>query len=80
MSNIRRYVLVDNKDNEQDYEFAYYQDAYDAARKQNMAVVARTYEYSDTELVWTPTGSDTWPDPTMTPEPVHLKGANQHGS
>ncbi len=90
MSEIRRYVLVDADDNEQDYEFANYQDAYASAQKQNMAIIARTYEYSDSELVWTPTGSNEWPDPALKqPETFAQLGAqvfnerhkeNEHGS
>lgn len=61
MSEIRRYVLVDEDDNEQDYEYDSYRAALDAAREYGCAIVARTYEYADSELVWTPDGGDTWP-------------------
>lgn len=61
MSEIRRYVLVDEDDNEQDHEYDRYEDAEREATMQGFAIVARTYEYADSELVWTPDGSDTWP-------------------
>ena len=61
MSEIRRYVLVDQNDVEEDYEYDNYQEAYHNANKRNMAVIARIYVYEDSELVCTPDGSDTWP-------------------
>lgn len=61
MSEIRRYVLVGADNVEDDYEYESYQEAYESARRRNMAVIARVYVYDDSELVWTPDGSDTWP-------------------
>lgn len=61
MSEIRKYVLVGRDNAEDDYEYDVYQDAYQAASRRNMAVIARIYAYDDSELVWTPDGSDTWP-------------------
>ena len=62
MSNIRRYVLVDAGGIEQDYEYATLQEAIAAAGETD-AVVERTYVFYDSELVWTPDGSDVWPPP-----------------
>lgn len=61
MSEIQKYILVDRNNVEDDYEYDNYLEAYNAAKRRNMAVVARVYEYSDTELIWTPNGSDVWP-------------------
>ncbi len=61
MSEIHRYVLVDRDDMEQDYEYSSYRDAETDAMRQNAAVICRTYVYDDSELVWTPDGSDAWP-------------------
>lgn len=66
MSEIYRYVLVDEFDNEEDYEYIEYENAVVAAqvRKLNgerIAIIQRTYLYDDSALVWTPDGSDTWP-------------------
>ena len=61
MSTITRYVLVDADDNEQDYEYERYTEAESDARRDGFAVIAREYVYDDSELVWTPDGSDSWP-------------------
>lgn len=61
MTDIRKYVLVGRDDVEQDYEYLNYQEAEENARRQDCAVIARTYTYEDSDLVWTPDGSDTWP-------------------
>lgn len=61
MSTISRYVLVDANDNEQDHEYDDYAAAESAAEEQGCAVIERRYEYSDSELVWTPNGSLSWP-------------------
>jgi hypothetical protein len=58
---ICRYVLVDKSDVEQDYEYTRYDEAVEAAEKQDCAVIERKYTYDDSELVWTPDGSNTWP-------------------
>jgi hypothetical protein len=60
MATIERFVTVGPDDSEGDHEFDTLQDAIDAA-PDGHAVVMRTYEYDDSELVWTPDGSDTWP-------------------
>ena len=73
MSEIRRYVLVDTEDNAEEDDYEDYNEAYEQARKRNMAVIARVFEYSDSELIWTPDGSDTWP-----PEPA--RGGYPSGS
>jgi len=64
MSEIRRYVLVDSEDNEQDYEYSDWFEAARDAEERNYAVVARIYTFADSELVWTPDGSNTWPPAT----------------
>lgn len=61
MSDIRRYVLVDADDTELDYEYDSFNEASAAASTQGCAVIARIYEYSDSELVWTPNGEEQWP-------------------
>lgn len=78
MAEISRYVLVNEDDVEDDYEFDSYQEALrEAQRRGNVAIVERTYVYDDTSLVWTPDGSETWP-PTRngdmrSPEPADDK-------
>lgn len=61
MSELRRYVLVDADDNELEPEYVTYEVARAAAEEQGCALIARTYEYADSELVWTPDGGDIWP-------------------
>lgn len=58
---ISRYVLVDENDVEQDYEYERYDEAQAEAERQGCAVIEREYEYSDSTLVWTPNASDIWP-------------------
>ena len=60
MSEILRFVLVDRDDNEDLYEYEAGREAIENAGADH-AVIMRTYEYSDSELVWTPDGSDMWP-------------------
>ncbi len=60
MAEITRYVLVDRADQEGDYEYDLMQEAIDAADADH-AVIERHYVYDDSELVWTPDGSDSWP-------------------
>lgn len=59
-SDITRYVLVDQNDQEQDFEYTDCQDAIAAAGTDH-AVIERHYTYDDSELVWTPNGRDSWP-------------------
>lgn len=62
MAELQRYVLVDRDDNEQDHEYTTFQEAQAAAELDgDMAVIERTYVYDDSQLVWTPDGSDSWP-------------------
>lgn len=61
MSEIRKYVLVDKDDHELDDEYDTLDKAQLDAARSGCAVVARVYEYSDSELVWTPDGSNVWP-------------------
>ncbi|MDH3291534.1 MAG: hypothetical protein OEO20_11385 [Gemmatimonadota bacterium] len=58
---IIRYHLVDSDDRVDDYPYDSYQEAYETARRRNMAVLAYVYEFADSELIWTPNGADTWP-------------------
>jgi len=60
MAMIERYVLVDKQDNEDTHE---YDDFAEAKRDagDSHAVTARIYEYIDSELAWTPDGTDSWP-------------------
>lgn len=66
MPSISRYVLVDRNDQEQDYEYESYDEAVTAAGDTH-AVIEREYEYSDSQLVWTPNGRDSWPPRTKAP-------------
>jgi len=67
MSEVRRYLLIE-PDGEQFSGYLYDEREYPAAerdaRANGCAIRAYVYEYADTEVVWTPDGSDTWP-----PEP-----------
>lgn len=60
MAEIRRYVLVDEDDEEGTYAYETLAEAQQAAGLDH-AVVAQIYVYGDSELVWTPNGEDTWP-------------------
>ena len=60
---ILRYVLVDADNVEGDYEHPTLQEAEKQAGSTH-AVIERTYEYSDSELVYTPNGARTWPPPS----------------
>jgi hypothetical protein len=62
MSTITKYVVVDERDQEGDYEYDHLEQARAAAiGAGNSAVIAREYEYSDSDLVWTPNGAMSWP-------------------
>lgn len=62
MANIERYVIVDENDQEDDYTYNTFAEAHAAAATRGRcAIIARIYEYTDTELVWTSTGADVWP-------------------
>ncbi len=62
MASISRYVLVDDEDTEQDYEYEKFDEAKAAAQKQgNTAVIEREYEYTDSSLAWAPDGGQEWP-------------------
>jgi hypothetical protein len=58
--NILRYVLVDSNNIEGDHEFEHYDEAVQACDDDH-AVIERTYEFSDSELVYTPDGGNVWP-------------------
>lgn len=60
MSEIRKYVLVDEHDLEGDYEYESFEEAKRAAGSE-YAITERIYEYADQELVSTPNGEDRWP-------------------
>lgn len=75
---ISRYVLVDKDNHEDDHEYESYDEA-KAAAGDDHAVIERTYSFTDSELVYTPSGASTWPpkpvkhpvqfgDETLTPE------------
>lgn len=68
MSTISRYVLVDREGNEDLHEYADYRDAEKVAARVGQAVVCRTYVYDDSELVYTPDGSDVWPHGDTKPD------------
>jgi hypothetical protein len=63
MSEIRRYVLVNAKDQEEDCVYdTSYEAITDAERRpEPMAVIARVFTFDDSELVWTSTGDNVWP-------------------
>lgn len=63
MASIYRYVLVDEADNEEDAEYDSFDEALFAAQARggDVAIIAREFEYTDSELVWTPHGEDVWP-------------------
>ena len=58
---IQVYVTVDENDQEGDREYSDYNEAKKVAEPLGWALIMRTYEYSDHELIWTPNGEDTWP-------------------
>ena len=60
MAEILRYVVVDDSGVEGDWEYDKHDEAVSAAGSES-AVIQRTYIYDDSELVWTPDGSQTWP-------------------
>jgi hypothetical protein len=62
MSEILRYVLVNEQDVEGDWEYSTFDEAKsDAQKTGHLAVIQRTYTYDDSELVWAPNNADTWP-------------------
>lgn len=64
---IIRYVLVDAEDVESSREYAEteYEEAKQVAGQLGHAIIARYYEYDDSELIWTPKGDDVWPPPSL---------------
>ena len=58
---IEKYVLVDGADVALDGYYDSFQKARSEAVAKGCAVVAHIWEWSDSELVWTPDGGDTWP-------------------
>lgn len=60
MSEITKYALVDQYGADSDFEYDTFAEAKELAGKTH-GVIARTYVYDDSELVWTPDGSGTWP-------------------
>lgn len=61
MSQLSRYVLCNKEGVELDYEYDNYADVELDAGRWQCAVVERLYTYTDSELIWTPNGADTWP-------------------
>ncbi len=68
MSEIITYVVVNADDEHVSVEHDYLDDARNDAqdRGEGHAVVALTYVYDDSELVWAPNGETEWPPPTAT--------------
>lgn len=58
---MERYVVVDKQGLEADCEYDTMQEAIAVAQPYGYAVIERHYEYTDSELVWTPNGEATWP-------------------
>ena len=60
---ITRYVLVnrDNQEQDTEYDEFSYDEAVAEAEKLGFAVIERHYTFDDSELVWTPNGSSSWP-------------------
>ena len=58
---LSRYVCVDTDDHEHDILFDTYAEALAYAEQAGCAVVEYEYEFSDSNLVWTPNGESTWP-------------------
>lgn len=79
---IEKYVIVDADDNEDDRVFDTLDEAKDnAPTDQPCAIIARIFEYADSELVWTSTGANIWP-PRRTRAPrsnVPPVGSRYHG-
>lgn len=68
MTDIRRYVIVDANDNEWDRDYDQFDQAQSAAilAHEPLAIIARVYEYADSELLWSTTEGDActiWPPP-----------------
>lgn len=63
MGEILRYVLVDDRGTEGDWEYPTYAEAVIAACELEpvQAVIERTYTYSDSDLIFVPNGGQTWP-------------------
>lgn len=61
MSSITRYVISDAAGQEGAFEYESLAEAKADASDRGAAVVERTYAYEDSELVWTPDGSKSWP-------------------
>lgn len=60
--NITTYVVVDENNQYASEEHDTMQEAInDATQRGNAAVVELQYEFTDSELVWTPNGGNVWP-------------------
>ncbi|QWS68266.1 hypothetical protein SEA_VANLEE_150 [Gordonia phage VanLee] len=76
MSEVTKYVLVDVNDQPVgDVEYDHFPNARDAALARTAngeptAVVERQFTYSDSELVWTPSGRTDWPPPDYSLAPM----------
>ena len=57
---IQTYVICHRNGTEEEREFRTYNEALLDASRLDCAVIRRTYTFDDSELVWTPDGSDTW--------------------
>ena len=63
MADIQKYLLVGRDGCEIGTYFDSYREAETEAKRSDCAVVEHTYTYEDTDLVFTPDGSDEWPMP-----------------
>jgi len=63
VSDIQRYVVLDVDGNQGSGEYDTLDEAREAAQSVGGAVEAHVYEWSDSELVWTPDGGNEWPPP-----------------
>ena len=61
MSDMRLYQLVDTDGTESTAIYDDYREAETAATRTGQAVIAHIYEWADSELVFTPGDTDTWP-------------------
>ena len=61
MATINKYILVDRDGTEGDAYYDGYHEAEAEAARTDCAVLAHIYEYNDSELVYTPDGSERWP-------------------
>lgn len=66
MSEINRYVVLDVDGHQTSGEYDTLDEARQVAQRDGGAVEAHVYEWSDSELVWSPNGETEWPPPAGT--------------